>query len=184
MQDNTPSKHLTWAENYAFTHLWGRRTRSHRYGGCPAAPGHQDGASCYRGPMTLLIPSWLSLRSAPHIPPINRTACQLILPSWLLSLLPSILQGGPKHTKLPTPRPYPHLTTPPPSRYMTLEALNPSFIQRRHQSCHLNTTTHQSPHSWSLSSIRSLFSLCSKTAWFSISFILHTKKQDLLPLST
>lgn len=76
------------------THRRGR-TRSHRYGGCPAATGNQDGASCYRSPMTLLIPSWLSLCSAPHIPPINRTACQLILPSWLLSLLPSISHGAP-----------------------------------------------------------------------------------------
>lgn len=91
-----------------------RRTRSHRYGGCPAATGNQDRASCYRSPMTLLIPSWLSLCSAPHIPPINRTACQLILPSWLLSPLPSILHGAPtKDTELPPLRPYQHFTSPP-----------------------------------------------------------------------
>lgn len=73
----TRSNHLTRAEEDAFTHV---RRRSHRYGGRAAAAGTQDGASCYRSPMTLLIPSRLSLRSAPHIPPINRTACQLISP--------------------------------------------------------------------------------------------------------
>lgn len=72
------------------------RARSHRYGGCPAATGNQDGASCYRSPMTLLIPSWLSLCPAPHIPPINRTACQLILPGFFS--LPSIKPRAPKYT--------------------------------------------------------------------------------------
>lgn len=140
------SNSLSWTWNDAATRLW---RDLQRYGGFPAATGNQDAASCYRSPMTLLIPSWLSPRSAPHIPPINRTACQLILPSWLFSLLPSILHWAPNTLsfRLDTLAPYtPHFTDPLPSCYMTLEALNPSFMQ----SFHLSSTTHQSYHTWLL----------------------------------
>lgn len=39
---------------------------------------------------------WLSLCSAPHIPPINRTACQLVLPSWLLPSTTFYFTWGPR----------------------------------------------------------------------------------------
>lgn len=110
------------------------RTRSHRYGGCPAATGNQDGASCYRSPMTLLIPSWLSLCPVPYIPPINRTACQLILPRFFS--LPSIKPKAPQiYSKLPRLHPY---QTHPLFRHMAFETLVLSFSHY-----HLYPITHQ-----------------------------------------
>lgn len=80
-------------KNCAFIHV--RRHTFTQIRWLPAAPGRQDGASCYRGPMTLLIPSWPSLRSAPHIIPINRAALRLILPDWLSSSPAFFFTWGP-----------------------------------------------------------------------------------------
>lgn len=145
MQDSpTLGDILTWAEKlcihtcqetHTFTQIWW----------LPAAPGRQDGASCYRGPMTLLIPSWPSLRSLPHIIPINRTALRLILPDWLLSSTTFFFTWGPSTREASD-------SAPPAAchRYMTPEALNPLFMRSRFQTFNANAITHQTPDSQSL----------------------------------
>ena len=95
-------------------------SHTHRYECCPAAASNHGRASCYRTPMTLLIPPWPGARSLPHITPINRPACQL-----------NLLRLTPLSATFYFTQPNPLGFRPPSPCSMTPRALNPPFTPRR-----------------------------------------------------